>query len=104
MIKRIHAKDFCQLPKEEREPFHVIDVRTHREYQQGHIPKSIHLPHDQIEERYQELEHLRTKKVLLVCRVGQRSLYAAKILARKGFQEVYNLDGGMLEWTGEVEY
>ena len=103
MVRKLHAKAFCQLSPAERDAFYLIDVRTLQEYNEGHIPKTIHIPHDQIEERYHELAHLRSKKILLVCRSGIRSLYAAEILQEKGFQEVYNLEGGMLEWTGEIE-
>lgn len=103
MIKKIHARDFSQLSKEERDQFHLIDVRTLNEYNRGHIPKSIHIPHDQIAVRYHELKAMREDKVLLICRSGKRSLYAAKILSQKGFQDVYNLEGGILEWTGEIE-
>jgi len=103
MIKRIRARDFCRLPKEEQDQFYLLDVRTDKEYQSGHIPRTKHIPHDQIEARYQELAHLRTKKILIICRSGKRSLFAAKVLAAKGFQEVYNLEGGMLAWRGELE-
>ncbi len=103
MIKRIHASDFAQFSKEEREKFHLVDVRTHKEYNRGHIPNSLHIPHDQMEERYTELASMRTEKILLICRSGKRSLWAAKVLQEKGFQEVYNLEGGILDWTGEIE-
>lgn len=103
MIKQIQASDFSQLSKEKREEFHLIDVRTLEEYNGGHIPKTIHIPHDQMDVRYTELEPMRTEKIVLICRSGKRSLYAAKILQEKGFQDVFNLEGGMLDWTGEIE-
>lgn len=103
MVENIKANDFSQFTKEEQENFRLVDVRTVEEYEEGHIPKTIHIPHDEMEERYMELEEWKDEKILLICRSGRRSLYAAEILKEKGFQQVYNFEGGMLDWTGEIE-
>lgn len=74
-----------------------LDVRTPKERSYGAIPGSrlvsiydlmkgtISLPKD--------------KPVLLVCAVGGRSYVAAQFMSRQGFQEVYNLSGGISAWT-----
>ncbi|BCD68020.1 thiosulfate sulfurtransferase [Nitratiruptor sp. YY09-18] len=41
---------------------------------------------------------LGNKPILVICRIGGRSKYAANLLAKNGMREVYNVDGGFLEW------
>ncbi|OYD07876.1 sulfurtransferase [Paludifilum halophilum] len=80
-----------------------VDVRTDEEYNAGHIPGAIHIPHDEMEERASELESRKGEDILLICRSGRRSVIAANILADQGFSRLFNLKGGMLEWNGPVE-
>ncbi len=82
--------------------FTVVDVRTEKEYNEGHIPGSINIPVDELENRIHELEHAKGKPLLLVCRSGNRSMFAVMILADKGFENLYNLSGGMMTWTGQL--
>jgi rhodanese-related sulfurtransferase len=43
------------------------------------------------------------KSYLLVCRSGNRSQQAAELLTANGFKNVFNMTGGMNEWTYEIE-
>jgi phage shock protein E len=98
----IAAEELSQTFAREKERFVVVDVRTDEEFQSGHIPGAIHIPHDEMEERAHELESVKDRNILLVCRSGRRSVIAAHVLADKGFRRLFNLEGGMLEWTGPV--
>nr|WP_220185921.1 rhodanese-like domain-containing protein [Paenactinomyces guangxiensis] len=80
----------------------LVDVRTDEEFREGHIPNAIHIPHDQMEERFAELNPYKEQNILLICRSGRRSVMAAHVLSKEGFSHLYNLKGGMLEWTGPV--
>jgi len=80
----------------------VVDVRTDEEYREGHIPGAKHIPYDEMENRFHELENVKEKPILLVCRSGRRSVIAANVLSEKGFNHLFNLKGGMLEWNGPV--
>jgi rhodanese-related sulfurtransferase len=79
----------------------VIDVRTPEEYTAGHIPESKLIPLQTLEGMLSELD--KEKEYLIVCRSGNRSAEASAILAQNGFQMIYNMGGGMNEWTGDVE-
>jgi rhodanese-related sulfurtransferase len=79
----------------------VLDVRTPEEYNGGHIPGSELVPLQVLEGMSEELD--KDKSYLLVCRSGNRSQQAAEILTAKGFKNVYNMTGGMNEWTYEIE-
>jgi rhodanese-related sulfurtransferase len=71
----------------------ILDVRTQKEYEMGHIPGSINLSLGEIRERYVELDS--TKTYITCCSHGLRSVKAEQILKEKGFKHVYN--GGA--WT-----
>jgi rhodanese-related sulfurtransferase len=80
----------------------ILDVRTQEEYDAGHIRSSIRIPVQDIPQ--QELnkslgEIPQNKKILVYCRTGHRSALASEILVNNGFKEIYNLKGGITEWT-----
>ncbi|MGA9174536.1 MAG: rhodanese-like domain-containing protein [Thermoactinomyces sp.] len=100
--KDIEASDFSQVDESERKKYVLVDVRTDEEYEDGHIPGAIHIPHDEMEARFEELNPHKDEKILLICRSGRRSVIAANILHSKGFSQLFNLKGGMLEWTGPI--
>lgn len=103
MYQDVKASEWSGRPQAERDQYLHVDVRTDEEYNSGHIPGAIHIPHDQMEERYRELIENKDEPILLICRSGKRSVYAAEVLYEKGFRKLYNLEGGMLEWTGQLE-
>lgn len=76
----------------------VVDVREQDEFDLGHINGATHLPLGQINGWWRELDQ--TKKYLFVCRVGERSYYAAAMLRRAGL-DASNMQGGMLAWKCE---
>lgn len=75
----------------------VLDVREDDEWRLGHVEGSVHLPLMQLGERYAELAGPGAEQVLVVCRSGNRSAYAAGFLIAQGVDAV-NLDGGLLAW------
>lgn len=73
-----------------------VDVREPDEWRTGHIPGAIHIPLGELGTRYLEIPlH---EPVIMVCRVGGRSYQATEFLLDHGFDQVVNLDGGMLAW------
>ena len=75
----------------------MIDVRTDVEFAQGAIQGSKHLPLHMLPLMADQLEH--EKPVVLICRSGARSAQACAFLAQKGFENVYNLRGGVMGWA-----
>lgn len=78
----------------------VLDVRTDEEFLTGHIPGAQLIPLQVIEGKLSELD--KNAKYLVVCRSGNRSAQASALLAENGFKNIYNMTGGMNEWTGEI--
>jgi phage shock protein E len=71
----------------------IVDVRTQQEYAAGHVQGAILIPHDQMEQRWQELEAFRDQPVVLYCRSGRRSGIALEVLRTKGFTQLENGGG-----------
>jgi ferredoxin-thioredoxin reductase catalytic chain len=73
----------------------ILDVRELSEYQDEHLPTSIHIPLGELEPRLDELKPYQTQTIIVHCKSGKRSAMACKLLMDKGFT-VVNLSGGML--------
>lgn len=96
ILKSISPAEALRM-QQTRNDLVFLDVRTPKERSYGAIPGTrlvsiydlmkgtISLPKD--------------KPILLVCAVGGRSYVAAQFMSRQGFQEVYNLSGGISAWT-----
>ena len=75
----------------------LIDVRTVDEFNSFRIKNSINI--DYYSKCFLDsISSFKDKKnIILYCRSGRRSYYAAKLLQQKGFNNIYNLEGGILE-------
>ncbi|QBA21637.1 rhodanese-like domain-containing protein [Chryseobacterium indologenes] len=81
------------LPELIRKGAVILDVRTEKEYETGHIQGSVNISLGTIRERYVELDPKKT--YITVCSHGLRSVKAENILKERGFKHIYN--GGA--WT-----
>lgn len=76
----------------------VLDVREPAEYESGHLLNAKLVPLTKLKERIGELEKYKDKPIVVVCRSGNRSATACAILSKRGFNQAYNLTGGMMAW------
>lgn len=79
-----------------------IDVRTPSEVAQGRIPGALHIPLDDLEQRRGEVPR-DGRTTLVYCAGGGRSAAACDYLAREGWSNLMNLEGGIQSWSGPVE-
>ncbi len=79
-----------------REDFLLLDVRTPAEHEADAICGSYLLPVQELGYRASELP--RDREIVVYCRVGNRSAFAAAHLGRMGYN-VTNLEGGILNWN-----
>ncbi|MHB1325030.1 MAG: rhodanese-like domain-containing protein [Thermoleophilia bacterium] len=77
----------------------VIDVRTEAEYAAGRIPNARHVSLRQLPAQIAGLEKYKDRPIVVSCRTGSRSRSAVAYLAENGFEEVYNLKGGLIAWA-----
>ena len=81
-----------------REQGVFLDLRDAAAFKQGHIVDALHIPAPKLGDRMAELEKYRDKPIVLVCKMGQQSGSAGKQLKAGGFDKVYKMSGGMMEW------
>lgn len=77
----------------------VLDVRETQEYDSGHLRDARHIPLSALGKRVTELEKYRNKKILAYCRSGSRSNSACRQLKKAGFENVFNMAGGITAWS-----
>jgi molybdopterin/thiamine biosynthesis adenylyltransferase/rhodanese-related sulfurtransferase len=77
----------------------LIDTREQHEWDEAHLEGATLVPPDTVAERIEEVVPDRSQRVLLYCRVGNRSARAADVLeSRLGYEDVASIDGGILAW------
>lgn len=79
----------------------LLDVREPEEFALNHIPGAINIPLGDVENRASELD--KEKDMYIICRTGNRSDMAARILSTLAFKKVFNVIPGMIQWTGKTE-
>lgn len=79
-------------------PVQLIDVRTPREYQAGHIENAINIDLSSNNFTHQINKLDKQKPIYIYCRSGNRSTRASNELVKLGFIEIYDLKGGILRW------
>lgn len=82
----------------------IIDVRTPDEFNEGYIEKAKLINIQDSGKFMEEIEKLpKDKDYYVYCRSGKRSAMACQIMNQSGIENTYNLQGGILDWTGEVK-
>ena len=81
-----------------REDALVLDIREPNEFHGGHIVNALHIPLSSLMDRQADLEKHKNKPIIAVCRSGNRSGTACARLKKAGFENIYNLKGGMMAW------
>ncbi|MBI2794326.1 MAG: rhodanese-like domain-containing protein [Ignavibacteria bacterium] len=76
----------------------ILDVRRADERDYQHIPNSLHIPLQELEQRVGELEPFKDKEIVVYCRSGNRSAHACMYLTMMGFKNPKNLRGGLIAW------
>ena len=81
-----------------REDAVVVDVRPMADFNQGHIVNSINIPINSFKNQIKQLEKHKNKPVIVSCRSGSQSQAACRDLRKAGFEQTYNLRGGVMAW------
>ena len=97
LLKQFYLEDIENLPRDGSVT--LLDTRTEREYENGHINDFINIPVDELRKRLNEIDQ--KKAVYVICQSGLRSYIAARILAGNGYN-VYNFSGGFRFYNAVV--
>jgi rhodanese-related sulfurtransferase len=76
---------------------YLLDVREDDEWAAGHIEGATHIPMSALLPRIAEVP--KEGDVVVVCKVGARSAQVTAYLRQQGWQNVRNLDGGVVAWV-----
>ncbi len=79
----------------------IVDVRTRREYEAGHVPGAIHVPFYTLLVRQDDIPGPRERPVVVYCEHGPRAGVARLALRLTGFTDVRYLDGQMAGWKAQ---
>ena len=81
----------------------ILDVRTSDEIADGYIANMKHYDFFEGQEFLEALESMdKSKNYYVYCRSGNRSGQACDIMSQMGFENNYNLEGGFMNWTGDI--
>ncbi|WP_143959685.1 oxygen-dependent tRNA uridine(34) hydroxylase TrhO [Litoribacter populi] len=102
--KHLAPKEFREL--KDQEDVVILDVRSNYEHKLGKFKNAITLDIDNFRdfpEKVKELEHLKGKKVLTYCTGGIKCEKASAYLLDQGFEDVYQLHGGIIKYGMEAD-
>lgn len=107
-VREISVDEFDEMI-ENHDDLLIVDVREAGEFQRGHIPGALLLPHGLLEGTVDDTRRLQLEqlfggyqKTFVLCsRDGSRSAVAARALQQIGFEKVYSLAGGIDRWQAQ---
>jgi NADPH-dependent 2,4-dienoyl-CoA reductase/sulfur reductase-like enzyme/rhodanese-related sulfurtransferase len=100
-IEGIQASEVREKLKTSKENFQVLDVREEDEVKAKRISGTTWIPYGELNKRLAELD--KRKETAVHCASGLRAYKACLKLQQEGFENVKNIDGGMLCWRYDVE-
>jgi NADPH-dependent 2,4-dienoyl-CoA reductase/sulfur reductase-like enzyme/rhodanese-related sulfurtransferase len=100
-VEGIQAAEVREKLQSSKENFQVLDVREEDEVKEKRIHNTIWIPYGDLKKRMSELD--KEKETIVHCESGLRSYKACLKLQNDGFENVKNVDGGMLCWHYNVE-
>lgn len=100
LFKTISARELSEKLKQ-REKFRLVDVREQEEFEIARIENAELLPLSDFQNWIETLNP--TEEIVFMCHHGVRSAQVCAFLARNGFENVWNLSGGIDAWSAEVD-
>lgn len=85
----------------QKEDFVILDVREYSEVKISKISGSMHIPMNQIPDNVSKLDN--SKDIVVMCKSGVRSYNVCQYLTQNGFENIYNLEGGIINWVLEID-
>lgn len=79
----------------------LVDCREKNEWEEGHIKEAIFIPLSEFAEKHNQFLKNKDETIIMQCRSGKRSFKACQILLENGHSNLYNLEGGILEWINQ---
>ncbi len=97
-MKEVTVQDLKEM-QDNQEDFQLIDVREDYEYDEDNLGGEL-IPLGEVADHTDKVA--KDKKVVVHCRSGKRSASAIQLLEKQGFDNLYNLKGGILAYRQEI--
>ena len=91
----VYDIDLETLYKMKAQGAKIVDVRSSREYAEGHISGSINIPDYEINKKFYNIFTNYNQLIVLYCSTGRRSKNVCKKLLKRGYKNIYNLYSGI---------
>lgn len=98
----ITAQDLAKKLKGPNPPA-LVDVREQEEFDVCRIDGAILLPLSELQARWSELQSLKGREIVVYCHHGVRSRHAIRFLELAGMERLWNLTGGIDEWSVKID-
>lgn len=98
-IQQMSADDFEEAIKDKK--VHLLDVREKYEFDAGYIKGAKLAPSTNFDEYFEKLKIKKNDKIALYCRSGNRSDFIGEKLNNLGYDKVYNLELGLIDWMDQ---
>ena len=73
----------------------LLDVRSHQEYEEGHLNGAINIPTYELYRKASKVLKDKNAIIIAYCTVGVRSKHAIEVLRKMGYKNLYHLEGGI---------
>jgi rhodanese-related sulfurtransferase len=100
VLEIISVLDFKKILESKNKEILLLDVRSPEEYSFCNIG-GVNIPLNEISNRLSEISDEKT--IYCLCHHGMRSLYAAQFLSSQGYPNVVNIEGGIDQWSLQVD-
>lgn len=82
---------------------YILDIREAQELEIAKLNNSGHIPMSELGKRFEELNYVKNREIVVYCRSGARSANCVRFLRNQGFDQAINLTGGILAWSDEID-
>lgn len=100
MLKEMTPAEFAARADAKPEPV-LLDIREEWELAIARVESALHIPMGELPDRLDELD--KDRDIVVLCRSGGRSAQVARFLQQQGFPRVWNLAGGILAWSEQLD-
>lgn len=77
----------------------IIDVRSKEEFDNGHVPGAVNIPHTEVDQIYFLLNASKDKQKIVYCRSGRRAGLVLEAMKSRDLNDIYHLEGDMNGWS-----
>lgn len=95
-LSRLGIRQITPREVDQKKGAMLLDTRSAREYNAGHIPGAVHIPLADIGAKAKKIR--KDKEIVVYCQNGNRSIWAIKRLMGMGYTNLWNLKGGYGAW------